>query len=633
MTSASPITITATGLALLASIVSNSDIRYRYSSMQVKGDDDTLDSVFINRRISVPEFQRNYSWTKDNIDQFVDDIFSTADEEEVHFWGPIVFLQLNGSTERIIVDGQQRISTVMIMLALLRDKAFEPSTAPNAPTTLASLLSTIMEQQGPAPMSKPKFTSGYLIKDVFNDYILANPDSPPRPKLTPGGAGLTSIMKKNTKELRSAYFKIKSRLEEEYKKFDDDGKRLDYINRVHLALTRDFQIFRIDLVNEKDAYVLFESLNSLGRPLDPSDLLKTLFLKSMSGGGVDHEAVKSALSKWDEMSESLLDFPLSKFLRHYLLSIQDDKVKKSDIYTAFEGLLRDKSPGEVQARLDSLKAAALIYGKILSKIDSPDFPDFDSTIQKSCSRMNVYHESHRFFVLGVVGSIVDIDSQQKLVRAVEALTFRWDLKGNNAQLLETFLQKQLNDFRKSPNPETVDAMLAAINNEMPYDRDIENLFWNQTDGLQKYLLYRLAEIRGIPLKGLAHLHLEHLAPQKPSDDSNWYEVVSPEFPVDEEGAYETYCKSFGNVTLLEAPLNQSIRNAIWAIKVKGQGKFDGLNASHVKITKDLVKEKEWTKDDIEVRGKWMMECAKVLTGRDWIKTGQAKIPVLELPHN
>ena len=588
--------------------------------MDIYGVESNFKSILDNS-ISVPVYQRSYSWGKKEVEQFIEDVFSSAAEHKNHFWGPIVYLQQSDNHEIEIVDGQQRISTAMIMLALLRDEIYGYD-LPEGHNNYEFLM-PIFAEMSPSP-NTPRFRSSNSINPIFADYIF--PDITSRPLLTKTGAKLSKGEKKDTKKLRAAYFQIQERLKEKIEGLASQEEQIECLRTLLKALTKNFQIFKIVITNEKDAYTLFESLNARGRPLDPSDLLKTLFLKTIGEGGDQPEKIEDALKVWEEISTNIGRALQSTFFRHYLLTVQSEKVKKSDIYELFALRLEGKSVGTAKGLLNTLKIASVQYGPLISKYGTDEPGDVDKSIYESCQMMNIYHESHRFFVLGVIQSEADIGLKQQLVRAVEALTFRWDLKGKNAQELESFLQEQVNKLRENSTLRSVEAILADMKRVTPIDEDISDSYREQNNNLQRYLLYRIERTYGVDPS--SSLQLEHLAPQNPSDNSNWYEVVAPEVPDDDSPDYESYCKSFGNVTLLERRLNPSIGNAEWEIKVGRDGK-PGLSASQQNITHELINEKKWTKKHIENRGKWMMECAKVLTGSDWVKTGQASIPKLK----
>ena len=93
--------------------------------MQINPGPTSLAGLFStdNRTVTVPTFQRNYAWEQQQIDTFLEDLTEAATNpgDKRHFYGPIVILEKPGSSERMLVDGQQRITTAVMALAILRD--------------------------------------------------------------------------------------------------------------------------------------------------------------------------------------------------------------------------------------------------------------------------------------------------------------------------------------------------------------------------------------------------------------------------------------------------------------------------------------------------------------------------------
>jgi uncharacterized protein with ParB-like and HNH nuclease domain len=86
--------------------------------MQITVGANSLESLLApTSKVSVPAFQRNFSWTKIEVSQFLSDIYSSAATSDGHFWGPVVVLQRDPSKLNFeLIDGQQRITTAVILL-------------------------------------------------------------------------------------------------------------------------------------------------------------------------------------------------------------------------------------------------------------------------------------------------------------------------------------------------------------------------------------------------------------------------------------------------------------------------------------------------------------------------------------
>jgi uncharacterized protein with ParB-like and HNH nuclease domain len=93
--------------------------------MQIVVGPTSIENLFTGRtKVVVPNFQRNYAWTPTQITEFMDDIIDSAGDDHSHFWGPVVFLRSESDPDVYeVIDGQQRLTSAIIMLSLLRDEA------------------------------------------------------------------------------------------------------------------------------------------------------------------------------------------------------------------------------------------------------------------------------------------------------------------------------------------------------------------------------------------------------------------------------------------------------------------------------------------------------------------------------
>ncbi len=85
-------------------------------------DDNTLVGFSTSNHIRIPIYQRNYNWKKQNCKQLLQDIYrlmKNPDEKKRHFTGTVIFT--NESMDRVIIDGQQRITTIHLILIAIRD--------------------------------------------------------------------------------------------------------------------------------------------------------------------------------------------------------------------------------------------------------------------------------------------------------------------------------------------------------------------------------------------------------------------------------------------------------------------------------------------------------------------------------
>jgi hypothetical protein len=597
--------------------------------MQIKTGASNLNGLFSENNtqtVSVPSFQRNYSWKDSQVDQFLEDAYASAVENRPHFWGPIVVLRHpEEQTNLEIIDGQQRISTAIIFLSLLRDQAVKlPQRIINEGTPgsfdIATVVRTFLYR--PPLLNQTRFTGSYLINEVLQKHVLADPIG--RPIITKRGAKMSPAIKRQTRELRAAYLKMSESLEKRLSSMPE-SERKDFVFQLFQALTTGFEVHTMELNNEDDAYLLFESLNDRGLRLNPSDLLKTFTLREIrdhSNGPTRDEEIEKAINDWDDTVKNLGPYDFTKFLRHYLLTLTDDKVQIGKIFVQFKALIRSLGKFGALKNLSNINGASEHYAFLLGI--PKDEKGVDQELLSAFVRMNQYSDTHRVFLLGMLECELEISSQKLLTRAIEYLSFRWIAAGRNAQELETLYQKQVRKLISDPTPANAKKIKDDLVDKAPDDKAIEELTSSESAELQRYILRRIESSTGGAISGVPHI--EHLAPQSPDkDDDHWFEAVAnteaaaKEDEPDAKGPfYEDYVTNWGNLTLLEDELNKSIKNSPWPQKIAGVGKFKGISASNYNINSQIKAMPKWTAVEIGLREKWIKKCISELVSKKWV---------------
>jgi len=571
------------------------------------------------QQIAVPSFQRGYAWGKVQVDDFLDDIESTILENEPHFYGPVVFLKSTKANHPVdVIDGQQRLTTVVTFISILRD--FSAKLENKTYGGIVDLNNVIRNSLFLPPLfAKPRFSANYQILDFINKYIVADPvtGGAQRPKFGASGGGLTPSMKKATKEYRAAYFRIIDWVQAKLEGQSEPVQK-EFLYNAWQAATEMFEIHSIELYDEDQAFVLFETMNDRGLQLNPSDLLKTLTLREIKSNGTEHE-FQLALKKWDQMVETLGDFDFSKFLRHYLLLQQDGKVQSNKIFKIFKGMLSEGGKFAASENLDKLNFSANFYAQLLGE-QIHHVPE----VTECFARLDEFSETHRVVLLSVLRKHGGNANPIRLCRSIEGLAFRWILTGSNAQQIEDFYQLLARKYESGEIDD--DGFIEMVKAFQPSDSEVRAaLAISESRPLQKYVLKRLEQrfSGSIPDKAT----LEHLAPQNPPDgDSYWHSIVELPEKVDEDGSrviYDQYVTMWGNLTLLSAGLNSSIQNSSWPRKRDGDPgmKYEGISSSNFAINKKLKTLEIWNQAMILNRNEWIADAVIKMVGDQWVKTG------------
>lgn len=277
--------------------------------MKISSTDRDIKAVLNTGFFVIPRFQRPYSWDRENVDDFWNDLISA--ESPDYFIGSMVTYKAKDGAYWV-VDGQQRLTTITMALAALRN-AF----ASEGFHDLADGVQTLVER-----------------KDVDNvpRFILKTETSYPyfQEKIQKQGtADLDGDDHFEEKKLKAAFAALESYVQGvvsakktlthgdvEKKKVETSKALIDIRDRL-LAL----KLIFIEVDEENDAYNIFETLNTRGKDLAVSDLVKNHFTRLIKP---QNKQVDIAKAKWEEIQEiiegSSADLSLDAFLHHYWLS-------------------------------------------------------------------------------------------------------------------------------------------------------------------------------------------------------------------------------------------------------------------------------------------------------------------------
>ena len=604
-----------------------SDENTRLSIMKLDANQMSLSSLISSSRhgFSVPDFQRNYSWTDSQLEQFWIDVTSIAEDRfPDHFLGPIVLL--NSDIRKPVIDGQQRITTLVILAGLIRDKFVEDFGDPQYEVdgTTQVYSNRINDLLFLNDLKTPLFQSNYQIKNILEAYVIRSPKSDLRKRFSIKSDRLTDHDKRAAKNLINAqaflFAKINSWLEE-YSTVQEN--QIARLSKLVEALREKVQFLTIEVENEDDAFTIFETLNERGLKLSPADLIKSYILRMIleENNKANRDEI---VGVWDEIMESLGDHDLTNFLRHYLLVVHDEPIQKKVIFPKIKSEIEptDKAVKPVSARkkLDDIRSAAFAYAQLLAD-GSVNIEN--QTVEVSLRKLNMFSDNHRIFLLKVLLSNFDNpDDLMFAIRSVEKLVFRWIICGENAQVLENHLQTAAHRIRSKDRGSFEQACQYLVS-VSPSDETFRQALLTKSfkdSRLQAYALRTLnLGITGSEIiTERREVSVEHIAPQKPADDTWYTKVAKKELEPDdsdETPTYENFVNKWGNLTILEKRLNSTVQNNLWELKKEGVGKKDGYRNSNVATTLELLEISDWNQEVIDARTVWFADCALVLWGK------------------
>ncbi len=287
----------------------------------------------------VPLFQRPYSWSEKQWKTLWNDVLeqSRHDNGRPHFFGSIVTTPAksvpHGVGKYLLIDGQQRITTIQVFLAALRDLAGR-----SGDTKLRN-----------------RIEGQYLT----NEYE----EGDERLKVLP------------TQDDRAAFGAIirqqdipQSRLCTCYQFFSSRLDKLDrnQLESVHLAIVDRLSLVSITCDEQDNPHLIFESLNAKGEKLTPADLIRNFLLMRVHVS--DQERLFKAY--WLPIQQEL-GSDLTEFVRHYLMK-EGKILKEADVYFELKDRLVNSTPEQAEAFLHDLHHHGMFYARFIEPKSEPD---------------------------------------------------------------------------------------------------------------------------------------------------------------------------------------------------------------------------------------------------------------------
>ena len=298
----------------------------------MKASETTFEAVIEGtQQYVVPLFQRAYAWRKENWDKLWDDLceLSESDSPRGHFIGSIVTIQAEsvpqGVTKYLLIDGQQRLTTLLVILALLRDTIRSREDPDNLADEINDRLLLNVYKKGDDRM---KLLPTQADRDCFASIIRGGPDYPQGP-------------------IMDAYLHFQRRL-----------KRSQIAPHVlKRVIAETLSLVAITLGKDDNPYLVFESLNAKGRPLSQADLIRNYFFLRIHRDRQDEMHARY----WAPMEERLGE-SLAEFVRHYLMK-GGAIINQQDVYQHLKNAV--ETPEQATDELLKMARNAEFYGRLL----------------------------------------------------------------------------------------------------------------------------------------------------------------------------------------------------------------------------------------------------------------------------
>lgn len=529
----------------------------------------------------IPIYQRNYVWEKKNVIQLMNDIekmipfYNNDDESIFHFFGSIVYIDTlhKGSfSEWTVIDGQQRLTTIFLILQALKQIYSE---------------------------NEKIISKKYLLND--EDIINSN-DEMDRYRLKPlvsddnvykliqdGKLDKLSDDEQNSNVLK-AYNIIKKELE---------SWKTKYTFEQILGAIDKFKIVWIQLDKKEDPQQVFESINSTGVNLTAADLIRNFVLMNK-----DNETQTRIYEDyWCKIEfEYVGTKNLKEFFRFYVSIKERNTIPEKEVYDRFklkyDELLKDNSEEDILSEI--LDYAKYYYYICEDASKLPDSDDIESALKDyRNAKTNMPH-----IVLMETMNLYYKDksiSEDDIIKTIKLLTtyiVRRNVAGLDTKSISnifgSMLGKVLKKFNDGENyynavMKTFVVETRLTNQYMPNDKTIKDEFGKSNLYSREATAFVLKKIENnesrIPY---SQLNIEHVMPQ--TDTKYWLKCIN------EGSAYEEVVNRIGNLTLVDSKDNSSMKNKDFKSKKEILAK-----SSHIKMNVNILDKQEWNENEINKR--------------------------------
>ncbi len=546
-----------------------------------------------DKRYEVPKYQREYSWTKDQIQEFINDLQSLSlNDKQPYFFGAMVFVsdENTGSVVFKIVDGQQRMTTSAILIAVIRDILFEKNNKEASNELHKHLQQTDLVTHN---------TSDIIIlsdrnKEFFKKCILTI--DIPKNKIE---LGFTAP---SDKSLFEAYKTIYDSLKNSH---DDDTDHQKYLITLYDNFVKRFKIIQVIVSSNTYAYRIFETLNNRGLELSQSDLVKNFILEQCDD---NDELQNKIFDDWQSIITTLDGISIDDFF-HYFWLANYEKIQKQEIYKKLTSILSDKKI-TVKGLVNDLKTYAEFYEQMLNpkKIDWWE----NDHIVEQLENLKILN-SKMCYVAILVGKdklSEREDDFSKLIDMCINFFFRYKtIGGKHATQLEALMIKIAKALRDGLDIDRIKEQYFLDSNIYPTDDDFETLFQKTrlTDKISTYVLKKLNEALSTESISNERMYVEHILP-KIIRGTEWEDQLQGKTDIDDLDSYvEKYHSRLGNMTLMRK-LTGNDKKKSYAEKLSLFYKD-----SPIKITNMLLDPKwnsDWNSEQIINRQKYFAELAK-----------------------
>lgn len=572
-------------------MIHNISLRYKFFGDFYIGDDflqageTTLNKLLnTSRQFIVPIFQRNYSWQKSQYEQLWFDILraSKFKEKQNHFIGSIVYIDMGTPAGRpqqlLLIDGQQRLTTISILLCAIKDYV-QKFNLETKLINLAKIKNQFLYNSDEIDEDRYKLLLNVQDKETYIKLI---------------DNTIFTVNKPATNIIKCYEFF--------YERIEDFIKQYGQIDEIYAGI---FKLSLVSISLDKDSdnpQMIFESMNSTGKDLSQTDLLRNYLLMDLT----PEKQTRLYKTYWKSMEELFGEDIYKNDVNKFDYFIRDFLTLKSDtgyickinnVYENFKRYYLDNNCEKfavlkdlftyakyyacidlLQEKDDELK----LYWQEFKKLDSHVVYPFLLKLYDDYSCQILIKEDFKKILQVVISylwrrAICEIPTNS-LSKTFATLYQAVDKDDYVNSVIKAFVFKS--SYKRFPSDYEVREKLQT--------KDIYHF------RLRKYLLEALENYyhkEPIDLN-TANYTIEHIMPQNIEHNLSWQQMLGEDW----QEVHSLYLHSLGNLTI--TGYNAEMSNKSFVEKVNGES---GFKHSHLKLSESIAQCDVWNKKAIQRR--------------------------------
>ncbi|WP_367690063.1 DUF262 domain-containing protein [Helicobacter pylori] len=500
---------------------------------------------------SIPVYQRNYTWEEENCKKLLQDIVSISQNKKTHFMGSITYIlhhiddekSLRQLQEFVIIDGQQRITTLMLLLKAIETKI------PNE--EIKKEIDGLLNLSGQKLRLKPIKSD----KEAF-DLVMQN-----RSHEIQGVSHIRNNYKFFTKELDNYISK---------------GYRIEEIYGAFLRL----KIVAIGLeLGEDDPQVVFESINATGVQLKGLDLIRNYL---MMGENSDNQN-RLYNTYWVPLEDWLGEKDLNDFIITYLRIYFENRFKEGEreVYYALKTHHRDNFSDDIQGLMSDMREYGRIYQIFLDRdhyfLGRGDPQQLANLRLRVKDLVKIKFGVAKPFVLRCARDFeegkLDYENFCEILQILISYFVRRSVCGDPTAVLNKVLYSLYGQLENV----SADALKRYLGKSVgqaafPNDDKIKAAFLVRNayaaNQVCKFILLEIEKLSNAEPPKEENLEVEHFYPKTPTQE--WRDRVGDYFTFEQD-----YLNNFGNLTLLGQ--NQRLGNKPYEAKIELMEEYSSLH--------------------------------------------------------